>query len=215
VTLVVDQGSTDASLLRKVADWTNHPAWVAFQARYEPLLRGICRQYGLDADAADEVCQRIWIELAGRMKVFLYDPTSSFRGWLNRLCTSRVVDYLRQQRGADAVSISGQEDRIRDRARGKIREEPEEAMDPLRDVLHCEAERLQAQVKKKVRPASWEAFWLVAVRDMSVEETARMLEMTRTAVYAATARVGRMLREEAERGPGAGRDQGGADHAFD
>jgi hypothetical protein len=50
-----------------------------------------------------------------------------------------------------------------------------------------------------VQPRTWEAFWLVAVRDWSVEMTARSLGMTHVAVYAARDRVARMLRAEGKR----------------
>ena len=94
---LVDDSSTSPTLLREVSDWQDHPAWVSFRDRYDPLLRGWCRGFGLDDDSIDEVCQRIWIELADRMKTFHYDPNRTFRGWLRRLCESRVVDFLRQR----------------------------------------------------------------------------------------------------------------------
>ena len=82
---LAEGGSTSPTLLRAVADWQNHPAWVRFQGRYDPLMRRWCRGYGLDDDSVDEVCQRIWIELANRMRAFQYDPGGTFRGWLRRL----------------------------------------------------------------------------------------------------------------------------------
>src|SRR5262245_38483818 len=75
---------------------------MTFLGRYDPLLRQWCREYGLDEDAVDEVCQRIWIELADRMRAFQYDPKGTFRGWLRRVCESRVIDFLRK-RSADCL----------------------------------------------------------------------------------------------------------------
>src|SRR6516165_2984029 len=79
----VDGGSTSPTLLSEVSDWQDHPAWVSFRERYDPLLRRWCCDYGLDEDSVDEVCQRIWIELADRMRPFHYDPNRTFRGWLS------------------------------------------------------------------------------------------------------------------------------------
>ena len=59
-----------------------------------------------------------------------------------------------------------------------------------------EAEKVQAVVKAKVKPSTWDAFWLVAVSDWTIDRTAKALGMTRIAVYAATQRVSRMLRNE-------------------
>ena len=58
------------------------------------------------------------------------------------------------------------------------------------------AEKVQAVVKAKVKPSTWDAFWLVAVCDWSVEQTAKNLGMTHTAVYSARERVARTLCDE-------------------
>src|SRR5579859_4957619 len=105
--LVVGDGSTNRGLLREVADWENHPAWLRFRDTYDPLMVRWCRGYSLDGDSIDEVCQRIWIELADRMKTFEYDPNRTFRGWLRRLCESRVLNFLRQRRAATLLSLDG------------------------------------------------------------------------------------------------------------
>jgi RNA polymerase sigma factor (sigma-70 family) len=196
----VDEGSTSPTLLSEVSDWQNHSAWLSFRSRYDPLLRNWCRGYGLDNDSVDEVCQRIWIELANRMRTFRYDPNGTFRGWLRQLCRSRVLDYLRQKRTSRLLSL---DDRVDERAtfeRGFASDSPEkEEPDPLRLFLLGEAEKVQATVRAKVQPRTWDVFWLVAVRDWTVEQTANSLGMTHTAVYEATKRVARMLCDEGER----------------
>ena len=98
-------GSTNPTLLTEVADWEDQPAWLRFRETYNPLMARWCRGYGLDRDSIDEVCQRIWIELADRMKTFEYDPNRTFRGWLRRLCESRVLNFLRQRRAASLLSL--------------------------------------------------------------------------------------------------------------
>ena len=59
---------------------------------------------------------------------------------------------------------------------------------------------MQATVRAKVKPYTWDAFWLVAVCDWSVERTASTLGMTHAAVYAARERVTRRLCDEGKRG---------------
>ena len=53
--------------------------------------------------------------------------------------------------------------------------------------------------ERKSSPTTWDAFWLVAVCDWTVERTAKALGMTHTAVYAARERVARMLCDEGKR----------------
>jgi hypothetical protein len=51
---LLEDNSTKPTLLKEVADWRNHPAWVTFRTRYHPLLRRWCLGFGLHADSMDE-----------------------------------------------------------------------------------------------------------------------------------------------------------------
>jgi RNA polymerase sigma factor (sigma-70 family) len=206
----VDDGSTSPTLLKEVADWGDHPAWVRFRDTYDPYLRAWCRGYGLDADALDEIRQRIWIELARRMRTFEYDPGGSFRGWLRRLCESRVKNFLHERRDARILSLDDREGEPAAGRRGTACEpaeiddgegdqDSEERSDPARLLILGAGEQVQAAVRARVKPHNWEAFWLVAVCDWSVEQTAGALGMSRVAVYAARKRVAGMLRDEGRR----------------
>jgi len=201
---VVDDGSTSPALLSEVYDWQNHPAWLSFRDRYDPLLRRWCHDYGLDDDSMDEVCQRIWIELAVRIRTFHYDPNRTFRGWLRRVCDSRVIDFLRQRQAVSLQSLDDRDGEPEAVARGASidpgeQDHGEGVADLLRHFLLGEADKVQAAVRAKVKPWTWDAFWLVAVCDWTVERTAKALGMTHTAVYAARERVARMLCDEGKR----------------
>jgi RNA polymerase sigma factor (sigma-70 family) len=194
-------GSTNRALLKEVGDWEDHSAWLRFRGIYNPMLARWCRGYGLSDDSIEEVCQRIWIELADRMKTFEYDPNRTFRGWLRRLCESRVLNFLRQRRAASLRSLDERMDEpetIASRSATDL-DGTDEGDDPLHLFLMGEGEKVQAEVRAKVKPRTWDAFWLVAVCDWSVERTAQSLGMTRTAVYAARDRVARMLCDEGKR----------------
>lgn len=184
--------TTRPSLLLGVADWSNHPAWVTFRDTYDPYLWRWCRRYGLDDEATEEVCQQIWVELAGRMRTFQYDPSRTFRGWLRCLCGSRAVDYLRRREPVCPVDPDGP-------ARPDEHDDPEPSGDLVRRFLFEQAEKVQEAVRAKVKPSTWEAFWLVAVCDWTVERTAAHLGMTCVAVYAARERVAARLRDEGRR----------------
>ena len=91
-------GTTNPTLLNRLGDWRDHEAWVDFVTRYDPVIRLSSRRYRLDADSTEELCQRVWIELARRMRTYRYDPGKTFRGWLRRLCQSRAIDLLRMKK---------------------------------------------------------------------------------------------------------------------
>ncbi len=97
-----DGDTTSPLLLKRVADWADHPAWCDFFSSYDPLIRSWCRGYGLDDGTLEDLCQQIWIELADRMRTYQYDPGRTFRGWLRQFCHSRAVDLLRK-RGTESV----------------------------------------------------------------------------------------------------------------
>jgi DNA-directed RNA polymerase specialized sigma24 family protein len=152
----------------------------------------------------DEVCQRIWIELANRVKTFHYDPKGTFRGWLRRLCDSRVIDFLRQRHAQCLLGLDDGDSEAQVGQHGAETDPSERGYgegttDQFRLFLLAEAEQVQAAVRSKVKPSTWDAFWLVAVCDWTVERTAQALGITHTAVYAARERVARMLCDEGKR----------------
>jgi RNA polymerase sigma factor (sigma-70 family) len=196
-----DDARTSPSLLDRVRDWGDHPAWVDFYERYDPLLHRWCGRFALDADTADDLCQRIWMELMARMRTFRYDPSRGFRRWLWRLFRSRAIDLLRQRRTAQAPSL----ERFTpdDRRQPLLEYEPGEGHDPegqgMSLVLIRLAEEAQAAVRARVDAETWRAYWIVAIEDRPIREAAEGLGKSYTAVYTGYKRVDRMLRAEGER----------------
>ena len=107
-----DAGTTNPTLLNRLCDWRDHEAWVDFVTRYDPVIRLSCRRYRLDAESTEELSQRVWIDLARRMRTFRYDPGKTFRGWLRRLCQSRAIDLLRKKNADAVLSLGGPAGRV-------------------------------------------------------------------------------------------------------
>jgi len=197
-----DAARTSPSLLDRVRDWGDHPAWVDFYERYDPLLRRWCGRFSLDADTSDELCQRIWMELMVRMRTFRYDPSRGFRRWLWRLFRSRAIDLLRRRRTAQVASP---ERPLPDDPRRLLPGyEPGAGRDPdegprTSPVLIRLAEEAQAAVRARVDAETWRAYWIVAIEDRPIREAAESLGKSYTAIYTGYKRVDRMLRAEGER----------------
>src|SRR4051812_33895214 len=102
-----DAGTTNPTLLNRLGDWRDREAWVDFVTRYDPVIRRSCRRYRLAAESTEQLCQRVWIDLARRMRTFRYDPGKAFRGWLGRLCRSRAIDLLRKKKAGSALPLEG------------------------------------------------------------------------------------------------------------
>ncbi|MDG3005044.1 RNA polymerase sigma factor [Paludisphaera mucosa] len=199
--LYAEVGSTRPSMLGAVADWGDQQAWDAFRRRYDPLLSACCRRLGLDAAATDDVVQETWIQVANRMRSFVYDPDGSFRGWLWRVCRYEAIDHLKKRRAEATVPLDDRDEFAA--ARGV-------SVDPTPDPdgdgwpswfagRRREAERIQAEVRRRVEPQTWEAFRLVCLEIWTVKEAARHLGTSEANVYKAVARVRKRLGDEGAR----------------
>ncbi len=151
----VKVGSTDPELLKRVAALWDNPAWHEFFKRYDPLVRRWCSGYGLDSASVDELCQRVWVELARRMPGYQYDPGGSFRGWLRRLCHHRAIDLHRERR--DSPSYSLNDDDFLDSgvlATHKLDDATDDDGAAERLLLLREAHDAQEEVRRKVKPVA-------------------------------------------------------------
>jgi len=194
-----DAGTTNPTLLNRLGDWRDHEAWVDFVTRYDPVIRFAFRRYRLDAETTEELCQRVWIELARRMRTYRYDPGKTFRGWLRRLCQSRAIDLLRKQKAKEMRSLDEDQpagSRGEDASAGI---EVEESAASDRAVLLRQAEEVQHAVRRRVSPQTWQVFWSIAIEGQSVRETAAAAGISYYAAFAAEKRVGLMLRQEGQR----------------
>lgn len=187
--------TTDPGLIGRLGDWTDHLAWREFVRRYDLVIRDHCREFRLDPDALEELCQRTWIDLARCLRTYRYDPGRRFRGWLRRLCQSRAIDFYRQRRAEGRYGLGPIPADFVDPA------DDEPAEDELRPALLVRAERIQEQVRPRVDDRTWRVFWRIAVEGESVRSVADDIGLSYAAAFAAQKRVRRMLREQAEADP--------------
>jgi RNA polymerase sigma factor (sigma-70 family) len=198
-----DTTLTSPTLLKRTADWRDHDAWREFVARYQPYIRAWCREYRLDGEIAEDVCQLFWIEVADKLRSFRYDPGRRFRGWLRTLFHWRALNALQERsregrvlRSLDDPSSVGLERSLlaADR-RDEEGDEPGARWSPLVAL----AEEVQAAVREKVQPRSWQVFVHIDVDGWSTRETADALGLSYIATYKAHQRVVARLVEEGER----------------
>jgi RNA polymerase sigma-70 factor, ECF subfamily len=197
-----DVDRTSSTLLDEVRDWQDHPAWNAFFDRYDPLLRFWCRRSGLRGDETDELCQRIWIELMGRMRTFRYDPSRGFRRWLWRLFRCRAIDLTRHRasmRTPTFDEVLFEQPLLAFSLRPTAGGEPDDDREAESARLFCLAEMAQRAVQARVDASTWRAFELIAIEDWPVGEVARELGKKYTAVYNGYKRVDKLLRQGGER----------------
>jgi len=123
---------------------------------------------------------------------FRYDPSGTFRGYLQRLMHGAWCDWVeRQQSWRRASGDPANEvlletlDRRDDPADRLCREADEELL-----------ERAMQRVRARVEPRTWQAFRLLALEGLSGHEAAGRLGMRRGSAFAARCKVQRLIRLE-------------------
>jgi len=194
---IQDSPLTRASLLIRLRDRSDQPAWTEFVSVYGPVIYGFARRRGLqDADAADTM-QDVLRSVTGAIQRLDYDPRQGrFRGWLYTLTRNRVLTLLSSRNGkARATGDSNVQSLLTaqpDRG-GAVDEDWE--LDYRRSLTAVVLEELREEFSEKI----WKAFWQTAVEARPAGEVARELGMSPGAVYVAKSRVLARAREAVQR----------------
>ena len=180
-----DSPGTRASLLLRVRDAGDGPAWSQFVDIYGPLVYGYVRRRGLqDADAAD-LTQEVLARVSQAIRGLDYDPErGSFRGWLFTVVRNTLTNYLRRRKRHEQGSGDSEDVAL-------LHEQPAPEVDDLWDSEFKQRLFTWAanQVRTAVEEATWQAFWLTSVEGRAAMEVARSLDMSVAAVYMAKSRV--------------------------
>lgn len=179
---------TRLSLLVRIRDCHDGPAWGLFVEVYAPLIHGYLRKRGLqDADAAD-ITQEVLRRVSGAIRRFEYDPKrGDFRGWLFTIVRNQLRTFLErkhEQGSGDSATMQ------------RLLELPAPAEDSGWDgEYHRRLFRWAARkVQADVAGTTWQAFWQTSMEGKSGQEVARLLHMSVAAVYVARSRVMARLR---------------------
>jgi RNA polymerase sigma-70 factor (ECF subfamily) len=183
---------TSATLLMRLArSPSDQSAWGEFVARYGPQMQRWCRRWGLQDADADDVTQRVLLDLARQLPEFSYDRSRSFRAWL------KTISHRAWQKYAQALVRPGQGSGDTQTAATLA---SVEARDDLTARLEKEfdlelLESAMSVVQQQVQPGTWEAFRLLALEHLSGAETAARLGLSVDAALKARSNVTRRLRE--------------------
>ncbi len=191
-----DTPSTRHSLLVRLRDPSDGPAWAEFLEIYEPLVYRLAYRKGLqEADAAD-LAQEVFRAVA--VAINRWDPAQSwgsFRGWLSTIARNLIVNLLiarkREVRGTGDTNFQTllEQHPARDSEESRLYEAE------LRNRLFAWA---SDRVRDEFRPATWRAFWETGVEGREPKAVAEELGVTVGAVYIARSRVMARLKREVE-----------------
>jgi RNA polymerase sigma-70 factor (ECF subfamily) len=189
----VSASQTRLSLLSRLRHDPSDPsAWDEFVGRYGPKIQSWCRRWGLQEADVQDVTQMVLVQLAAKLRAFVYDPGRSFRGWLKTLTRHAWSDFVAdRQRAVTGAGGSGMFEVLHAvTARDDLEQRMEEAFDL--ELLELATTRVRA----RVAPHTWEAFRLTALDGLSGAEAAARLDLPVASVFKAKSNVQKLLQEE-------------------
>lgn len=190
-----DPDSTDLSLLVKLhTGLAYNRDWDEFVRRYRPLIYNYARAYPLQPADAEDVTQKVLLKLVSKLRVFHYDPSQSFRGWLKTVTRNVLIDfYAERQR----EPVSGDDQILEMLANVEAREGLIQQLEAEFD--HELFDLAVRHVRPRVPAGQWEAFRLTALEGLPGAEAATQLGMLVATVYTAKSKVQQLLRDEVRR----------------
>jgi len=184
---MTDGPVTRPSLLVRLCNAADTEAWSQFVRLYAPLVHGLARRRGLQGADADDLTQEVFQKVGVAVGKLHYDARrGSFRSWLFIVSCRCLHDFLqRRARQCSGTGSSGVQALLEEQPAPHRDEEDTWDREYHERVFEWAAE----EVRPHIKPATWEAFWQVAVEGKSGEEVARALGMSIGAVYVAKSRV--------------------------
>jgi RNA polymerase sigma-70 factor (ECF subfamily) len=183
-----DMYTTHVSLLERLRQPDQQAAWTRFVQLYTPLLYYWARRKGLQEQAAEDLVQEVFVVLVKKLPEFSYDRHKSFRGWLRKITLNKWRDDCRRVARAPKIVDEAVLANLPDSEDGDAFEEAEYRQ-------HLVARALQL-IQVEFRPTTWKAYWEHVVGGRPAAEVAAELGISENAVYVATSKVARRLREE-------------------
>jgi RNA polymerase sigma-70 factor (ECF subfamily) len=182
---------TPVSLLQRLARPEDRAAaWARFVDLYTPLLFAWASRLNVPEQDAADLIQNVFLTLLRRLPSFRYDQDGSFRGWLRTVLLHQWRDQLRRIPPPVAVAPA-----VLD-GRGAGPDPVEELAET--EYRRCLAGRAMQLMQSDFTPSTWRACWETVVQERPAAEVAADLGLSVAAVYAATSRVLRRLRQELE-----------------
>jgi RNA polymerase sigma-70 factor (ECF subfamily) len=189
---------TRPSLILRLRNPGDMLAWQEFVEVYQPLIRSLALRRGLQKADSDDVVQDVLTRVAKHIES--WDSRSqhtSFRAWLATITRNQTIQFFRERNRRPATGADSQINRMPSEL-----QECDFDLEHDRHLFVWAARRVQSRFESK----TWQAFWLTAVEEKTVLDTARQLETSVSQVYVSRSRVMNALRIAVEQSEFESRD---------
>ena len=193
---------TRRSLLTRLKDWEDQEAWREFFDLYWRLVYSVARRAGLGEAEAQDVVQETMVVVAKQMPGFRYDPArGSFKSWLHTVIRGRLCRHWRKAALPRLDAATAEPDDFSEDAEfvGEAVAPPE--FENIwqsvweQNLIAAALRRVQA----KVSPRQYLLFSLATLKEVPTHVIKERYEASRTQIYLAKLRVGRLFKTELER----------------
>jgi len=169
---------TSTTLLRDLAQDSQHARWAEFVARYRPMMDAYMRERFPFVEA-DDAIQETLIALIKTFPVYNYSPeeTGAFHNYLTGILRNKALCQIERERRHSA-NLRAYADEMRNAASSGASPRLESSR---RDIFEIALRQLLAD--KSVHELTREVFRRVAVNGEDPEEVASDIGKTRNAVY--------------------------------
>lgn len=191
-----DSPATRPTLLLRLRDSQDVPAWTDFVQVYAPLIRRYALRHGLQDADADDVTQEVLRCVAEAIGHWDYDPRAGkFRSWLFTIARNQLVNCAqRRRRQPRATGDTGVQELLENLPAAEEEDSAFWDLEYERQLFRWAAE----QVRMQFSDPHWQAFWRTAVEQQEASQVAAALRMSVGAVYVAKSRVLAQLRQKIE-----------------
>lgn len=184
---------TRPSLLVRLIDRTDQEAWHEFAQIYGPVVYRLALRKGMQHSDAEDLAQQVLTAVSKAIDRWQIDPArAKFRTWLHRIAHNLIINALTRGARDRATGSAGSLEQLLQQPASDGPDSELVRMEFRREVFRWAAE----QIRHEFRPATWDAFWLSAVENQSIEQVAERLQISCGAIYAARSRVMRRLKEK-------------------
>jgi len=191
---------TRQSLLSRLKDWGDQESWKLFFDTYWQLIYNAAIKAGLTDAEAQDVVQETVVSVLKNVETFRHnaDKSCSFKTWLLRITSWRIMDQLRKrQRG---IFVPDQRDqtstetelmhRVPDPVSLKVAETWEQQWED--NLVDAAIER----VKRKVDSKQYQMFDLFVFKRWPAAKVARTLGTNPPKVYLVKHRISNLIKKE-------------------
>ena len=192
----MENPDTRKSLLIRLNESSHDDAWPEFVEIYEPLIYRLAKAKGLQHADAEDMTQEVFAAVEKAISRFNPDSEKgSFRGWLFRITRNLTINFLTRDRFPGGTGDSNVQLFLSQHP--DVHEETATMfqLERRREIFQWAAKRTRTQFKV----ATWQAFWLTGVENVSIEDAAAELGKTPGAIRIARCRVLARLQEEVAR----------------